>query len=267
MDFQSVTRWLEGDGMVYWPQYNWLVTWPVILGVPAAYLVMVFVLKRVMEKREPLDAQCKAMMKIYNPVQVAVCAYMTWGLFKSLLSVAPTVVVGGVWLPNLFGLNGAYNAETEFIILVHYVSKYLDFFDTLFMLLRKKNNQVSFLHVYHHCTISVVWGFLLHIGHGNGTAGYGAWINSVIHVIMYSHYFVTSFGINNPLKKYITMAQIVQFYSCVIHAVVVLLIESVFPTPLAALQVAYHFSMIALFSNFFKSSYGGKRRGGRAKRD
>lgn len=31
--------------------------------------------------------------------------------------------------------------------------QYLDFFDTVFIVLRKKDTQLSFLHVYHHATI------------------------------------------------------------------------------------------------------------------
>ena len=58
-------------------------------------------------------------------------------------------------------------------------------FDTLWMILKKKSSvQMSFLHLYHHATIGVAWGFLLSLGHGNGTAQYGAFINSVTHIIM-----------------------------------------------------------------------------------
>ena len=38
-----------------------------------------------------------------------------------------------------------------------YISKILELFDTLFFVLRKKNNQISFLHVYHHATMFPLW--------------------------------------------------------------------------------------------------------------
>ena len=47
---------------------------------------------------------------------------------------------------------------------------------------------------------------------------FGCLINSVIHCIMYSHYFVTSFGFENPFKKFITQAQLIQFAMCIVHA-------------------------------------------------
>ena len=46
-------------------------------------------------------------------------------------------------------------------------------------------------------------------------------INSVTHVLMYSHYLWTSFGRKNPFKAHLTKWQIAQFYSCFVHAVLV----------------------------------------------
>ncbi len=39
----------------------------------------------------------------------------------------------------------------------YYISKGVEFLDTVFFILRKKFNQVSFLHVYHHCTMFILW--------------------------------------------------------------------------------------------------------------
>ena len=44
---------------------------------------------------------------------------------------------------------------------VHYMSKFLDYFDTVFIILRgKEKQQLSFLHVYHHASIGMIWGTL-----------------------------------------------------------------------------------------------------------
>merc|ERR1719502_416842 len=101
----------------------------------------------------------------------------------------------------------------------------MDWFDTVSIVLKRKtSSQLSFLHLYHHATIGAVWGYLLYCGHGNGTAAYGAWINSLTHVLMYTHYLVTSFKINNPLKGLLTSWQIGQFYSCFAHACTMLFV-------------------------------------------
>merc|ERR1740130_655448 len=176
-------------------------------------------------------------MQIYNVVQILVCGYMVYGLFP---------VLG---LPNLFGVNSDFDKQGEWFVFVHYLSKYLDWFDTLWIVLNKKRAQLSFLHIYHHGTIVSVWGMLLLSGVGSGAVRYGAWINSLTHVIMYSHYLWTSFGLKNPFKRYITMWQITQFYSCLAHAFAVLLFDTTAAREFAWIQVLYQVTMVHLFSN------------------
>ena len=69
--------------------------------------------------------------------------------------------MSNIGIPNVFGISTNFSADIEFFVLVHYLSKYLDYCDTFFMIARRKYSQVSFLQVYHHATISAVWGFLL----------------------------------------------------------------------------------------------------------
>lgn len=73
--------------------------------------------------------------------------------------------------------------------------------ETVFFVLRKKQNQVSHLHVYHHVsTIILLWAFFKY------SAGmmeiYIAILNSMIHVIMYSYYLLTIFKV---FPKYLNM--------------------------------------------------------------
>ena len=75
---------------------------------------------------------------------------------------------------------------------------------------------------------------------------------------MYTHYYVTSYGINNPFKKYITKLQILQFYSCILHSFIVVLYENIVPKKLALFELSYHISMILLFSNFYNKTYNRK---------
>mmetsp|Transcript_30073 Transcript_30073/g.73168 ORF Transcript_30073/g.73168 Transcript_30073/m.73168 type:complete len:684 (-) Transcript_30073:89-2140(-) len=204
----------------------------VFVGLSCLYLTAVVVGMTVMAGRKAIHP--KAVIKVYNVAQILVCLYMTVGILPS------------IWNP--FGVNSSFSANTEWVVFVHYLSKYLDWFDTLFIILRKRRSQLSFLHVYHHMTISMVWGFLCHTGNGNGTSSYGAWINSLTHVIMYSHYLWTSFGLQNPLKKFVTTWQITQFWSCLLHAGAVLTLETVFNRHVAWLQVVYQITMVYLFT-------------------
>ena len=207
------------------------------------------------EERKAL--QVNGAMRLYNVCQVLMCGYMAVGLGRQLVQTVPLLYVAGVPVPNIFAINMPLSADVEYYVFVHFLSKMLDWFDTVFIILRRKDEQLSFLHVYHHATIGPVWGLLLWLGFGSGTALFGALINSVIHVLMYTHYLVTSFRINNPFKKYLTMAQIGQFYLAITHSVVVfaLPVERHYIRGLAVLQLAYNISMVVLFSSFFIKIY------------
>lgn len=158
--------------------------------------------------------------------------------------------------PNIYGINKPYTPYLRYFVYIHYLSKYFDYFDTLFIILRGKERlQLSFLHVYHHSSIGIIWGLLLHYGHGNGTASFGCFINSIIHLFMYSHYLCTSLGYNNPFKKYITRAQLLQFVFCSIHSLIAIGFEDITPKKYAIIELFYQISMIILFSKFYYKSY------------
>merc|ERR1712000_357538 len=120
--------------------------------------------------------------------------------------------------------------------------------------------QFSFLHVYHHFTIGVIWGGLLHYGVGNGTAYFGAWINSLVHALMYGHYFFSSLGFENPLKVYLTQFQMFQFALCILHAILVsFVVTNNYPSSVSYVQMAYHPTLLALFYNYLMGEKRAKK--------
>lgn len=218
---------------------NTLIHPSVVFGLPVVWLFAIYTLASYMTTRKAFEI--KRFMKIYNVAQILVCGYMVWGMMSCIR------------IPNFFGIHTSFDEAGEWFVFVHYLSKYMDWFDTLWIILKKNRQQLSFLHVYHHATISMVWGFLLYSGVGNGTIRYGAWINSLTHVIMYSHYLWTSFGLKNPFKRYITLWQISQFYSCLAHAFIVRILESSACWEYAWIQICYQTTMVYLFT--LKMSY------------
>lgn len=245
----SSLKFIGGDKIV-----ETMVSREMMLGMLVGYLGMIAGLRAYMKGRTPYSL--KVAMQVYNVLQVALNVYMIWGL-----AVVPVLPY------NLFGLNNKYTARVEYFVYVHYLSKFLDFLDTAFIVLRGKDRQqLSFLHVYHHASIGMIWGALLYSGHGNGTAAFGCLINSVIHCLMYSHYLYTSFGYTNPFKKLITQAQLIQFATCIVHAVCVLAWETVLPRPLAWAQFVYHIQMLVLFGHFYRRSYIAAKEARKAKK-
>ena len=213
------------------------------------YFSMIYGLTKYMNMAKAAKAvpySLKLPMLLYNNAQIALNIYMVYGL---------SAVVS---YPNIYGINIPYTCDLRYYVFIHYLSKYFDYFDTLFIILRgKEKQQLSFLHVYHHSTIGVVWGFMLYRGHGNGTAAFGCFINSVVHLIMYSHYLYTSLGYNNPFKKYITRTQLLQFVICLLHSLIVICVEDVVPRRYALIELVYQTNMLVLFSNFYIKSYAG----------
>lgn len=206
----------------------------VVFALPVVWVLCVYALAGYMSARRAVDV--KRAMQVYNVVQILLCSYMVWGL------------VPCVRFPNIFGIGTDFDKQGEWFVMVHYLSKFLDWADTLWIILKKNRQQLSFLHVYHHATIGMVWGFLLRSGVASGTVRYGAFINSMTHVIMYSHYLWTSFGLKNPFKRFITKWQICQFYSCLLHALLARFVESGESWKYAWLQIAYQLTMVYLFS-------------------
>jgi hypothetical protein len=224
------------DSMCFFPEFNSLVSWGVIIGGHAAYLVVIAALVTFMRGRKPFEL--KTAMMLYNALQVVLSGTMTYQLGHYLYF-------------DVFNLRGPFCPRIEFWILVHYVTKYLDMLDTVFMALRKKNDQISFLHVYHHLTIGAIWGTLLHTGSANGSGFFGAWINSLIHTLMYFHYLWTALGFRNPLKKYLTQLQMLQFALCILHAVLIAKEETPDLARWGYLQLTYHCTLLYLFMRFY----------------
>merc|ERR1712087_1062039 len=111
------------------------------------------------------------------------------------------------------------NTGATFAVWVHYCDKYLEFLDTYFMVLRGKMDQVSFLHVYHHFTIAWAWWIGIWFW-PVGDCYFGALLNSLIHVMMYSYYTMSLMRISCPWKKYLTMGQLIQFSTVVVYSMV-----------------------------------------------
>ncbi|XP_058459704.1 elongation of very long chain fatty acids protein 7 [Malaya genurostris] len=142
---------------------------------------------------------------------------------------------------------------------LYYICKVIELLDTVFFVLRKKQNQVSFLHVYHH-TLMPICGFIgvKYFAGGHGTL-LGV-INSFIHVCMYAYYMLAAMGpkVQKYLwwKRYLTVMQIIQFIIVFYHTVQVQFQPSCgYPKSIAALLTLNAALFIYMFSTFYVRSY------------
>lgn len=141
----------------------------------------------------------------------------------------------------------------------YYISKFVDFFDTFVFVMRKKDSQMTFLHIIHHFSLPLFAWFGPRFAGGGNTSFGGMW-NLFIHVVMYTYYLLSSLGERvKPYlwwKKYLTALQMAQFLLVFCHS----LIPFVHPTcgfPIGMSSILLFNGMLywILFWNFYKKSY------------
>ncbi|XP_028966797.1 elongation of very long chain fatty acids protein AAEL008004-like [Galendromus occidentalis] len=156
------------------------------------------------------------------------------------------------------GITHKVDSETMRLLDLHHqylFIRIIDLLDTIFFGLRKKWEHISVLHVAHHCIVV----FLVNYGaqYGVDCQPLGAvLINQVIHVIMYSYYFLASFGSRFQKylwwKRYLTQLQLAQFMTIIIHSVAPLL----FPCEnLPGMHIALGISSCSFFLIMFLQFY------------
>ena len=188
---------------------------------------------------------------MYNLCQVLLCAYMASGALVEAKKREYSFICNG-FDKSASGMAG--------ILWVFYMSKVLDFADTLFIILRKKWRQLSFLHVYHHSTIFLIYWLNLNAGY-DGDIYYTIALNSSIHFIMYGYYFLRTFNVPVPtvFKLFVTNMQLIQFVTMIGQAVYLTIFSCAYPPKLVYLYFVYILTMIALFSNFKRATYSKKK--------
>ena len=201
------------------------------------YLVTVVLAPRLMKLFTPLDL--RRVLVVHNFICCLLSLYCVVGFLIGFWQ------VGGVFITD------RTNSTLCNSMLVYWLSKLFELLDTVYMILRHKKRQMSFLHVFHHASITLLgeWGYrdfcipafvptLL--------------LNSVVHVVMYGYYGLTAIY---PLqdfswKKRITQLQIAQFCLGLCHATYGYLYCG-----FCIYAFLYGCSMIALFSNFYYNAF------------
>nr|XP_032290762.1 elongation of very long chain fatty acids protein 4 isoform X1 [Drosophila virilis] len=139
-----------------------------------------------------------------------------------------------------------------------YITKILEFADTLFFILRKKWSQLTFLHVYHHSSMFVIcWIVVKWIP--TGSTFVPALMNSFVHIIMYGYYSLSALGPRlYPYlwwKRYLTVLQLLQFALGLAWGAQALVYRCEYQPWLSFTGVAYMISFLFLFGRFYAQKY------------
>merc|ERR1712080_78221 len=225
--------------------------WPV-LGLCALYYYIIRVAGPAFRKdRPPYDIQ--KIMIAYNFFQT----FFSLWIFKKA---------------TYFWLTGRYNwlcqpvdySDSEDGLLAadmtrwYFFSKFIDYLDSFFFVLRKKWGHLSTLHVAHHGIMPfTAWWGIKFVGGGHTT--FCGFLNMGVHVVMYFYYLMAAMGpqVQKYLwwKRYLTKMQLMQFVTFFIHATFPLFIDCNFPK-VFSYTILFHGAMFfLLFANFYRQNY------------
>ncbi|VWU49133.1 long chain polyunsaturated fatty acid elongation enzyme, putative [Hepatocystis sp. ex Piliocolobus tephrosceles] len=152
----------------------------------------------------------------------------------------------------------ASRKEIAFWCWIFYLNKVIDFFDTILIVLKKKWNQFSLLHTYHHFTVFIIMWINTAVGY-DGDISYIIGVNSFVHCVMYFYYFLTSIKVRVPLlfKASVTYIQIVQFFSIIIPDIPIVYLNYKTPYPKRLIELSFYYtiSLLILFLHFAYNTY------------
>ncbi|KAJ8942636.1 hypothetical protein NQ318_013349, partial [Aromia moschata] len=160
--------------------------WPTLLVV-LAYLLSLLSLTTYMKNRKPYNLT--KIVRYYNIFQVVSCI----GLIYMIATAGWTTGENSFTCQPI---DYSENPKAMRILRAFYMAyflKMIELVETVFFILRKKFNQVTGLHVYHHISTFM----LAYVGTrflGGGMLGIPVMLNCFIHVLMYFYYYLSTFG-------------------------------------------------------------------------
>ncbi|KAJ3577021.1 hypothetical protein NP233_g33 [Leucocoprinus birnbaumii] len=166
----------------------------------AGYLAITFGIQALMKDRQPY--KLTTLFRAHNIVLSLGSALL---LVLIMEEIVPLIWQRG--LHHSICSPEVLTPSLEFYFMINYYFKYLELFDTVSLVLRKK--PLRLLHVYHHTVTAGACFLSLEAKLG------GVWsamsLNLAIHIVMYYYYYATTGGARFWWKRYLTTVQIVQF--------------------------------------------------------
>ncbi|XP_010030096.2 elongation of fatty acids protein 3-like [Eucalyptus grandis] len=262
----TVEYWLVRHPAIHnfrWEQGRTFASSPLFLaGAVLSYLSLTLLLSRLLPPPalrphllKPITALHNLALTLLSPLAMAV------GCALSAASQMPDAR----WV-FCFPADTRPAGPTFFWAYVFYLSKMLEFVDTLLIILSGSTQRLTFLHVYHHSTVLVMCYLWLQTAQSLFPVALVT--NATVHVVMYSYYLLCAVGVRPRWKRLVTNGQIVQF---------------VFSFAVSVVMLWYHFrgsdsgcsgiwgwcfnavfnaSLLALFVDFHLKNYAaaGKRK-------
>ena len=207
------------------------------MPVVIPYLLMVLLSRHITRLFSPMSLRVPLL--IHNFVCVVLSLY--------------TVVQGSRGIlesPSVY-----YTAEGSPLVIhalrLYWISKFVELADTVFMVLRHKLKQMSFLHVFHHMSILLLADNAYHMAPWP-PIGLLMTLNSAVHVFMYTYYGLRAIQPLNEFswKRRITQLQIAQFLFGLVFAANGYLYHG-----FCVYSMLYGFGLLGLFTNYYYQAF------------
>ncbi|XP_031826847.1 elongation of very long chain fatty acid james bond protein [Nomia melanderi] len=238
-------------------------SWP-LMGSPGPVLCIVgvylmFVLKvgpKMMEKRPAY--QLNSTLIAYNAFQVLFSLWL-------LLKLVDMNIIRAIVSPKCDVDSKSTDPATQSSLTRngwwYFTAKIMELLDTVFFVLRKKQNQISFLHVYHHSMTATLSWFYVRFMPSEQGAIVGL-LNTFVHVVMYTYYLLAAMGPQYKKylwwKKYLTVIQLVQFLIVLTYLCMLLAMDCKVSKSLTYFFITNMVIFLYLFGNFYRKTYNKK---------
>ncbi|XP_072398525.1 very long chain fatty acid elongase AAEL008004-like [Diabrotica undecimpunctata] len=239
-DFTHIIDPRHEDYMVSSPYFFW--------GFILTYIYSIKVLgPKLMQHRQPYNI--KNIVIGYNIIQILVNLYIFFGAIYVYFSSSNWLCIDTTEKNFLANLRKYY-----------YYLKMSDCLETVFFILRKKYQQASFLHIYHHSAIILgsFVGFRYYYGDNVTIVG---GLNSIVHTFMYIYYLLTAIDSKwrnyMAIKRGLTLIQIVQLTMMWSWMAITKVIPGckTFPPFALLIWITNNIFMISLFIRFYYKTY------------
>ncbi|KAF4317659.1 hypothetical protein JM18_002209 [Phytophthora kernoviae] len=244
----KLLEWVDPEGgwkvhpMADYPLANFASVYAICVG----YLLFVIFGTALMKMGIPA-IKTSPLQFVYNPIQVIACSYMCVeaGIqaYRNNYSAAPC---------NAFKADDPVMGN---VLYLFFLSKILDLFDTLFIVVGKKWRQLSILHVYHHLSVLFVY-YVTFRAAQDGDSYATIVLNGFVHTIMYTYYFVSAHTRDIWWKKYLTRIQLIQFVTMNVQGYLTYSRQCPgMPPKVPLMYLVYVQSLFWLFMNFYIRAY------------
>ncbi|CAH1793971.1 unnamed protein product [Owenia fusiformis] len=205
-----------------------------------AYMLMILLSSLWQRIAPPLSL--RPILVVFNFVCSAVSGYTMIGFTYGVLNCT-----------HIYSMESDSNLRSTFWI--YWLTKNFELLDTVWMILRHKNRQISFLHIYHHGSMLLLSDYAYQYTPWAPIAFFLA-MNSFVHVVLYYYYGMAALNPQNPpsWKKRLTELQILQFAIGCCFSTCGYLYHG-----FCIYSIFYGITMAGLFSNFYYQAYFRKR--------